>query len=525
MDAKTPAIFLDLDNPLQSAKIFRERVRPYLIKQNGIWYDYAGTHYKEIEGATIKSAVQTWMASTFIPNEAGKLIPLVAQPYDIRHVVEMLENLPQVHKPAATYKSPCWLNDDTSNPRAIIPCLNGLLDIETRTLRPHTPDFFCVYCLGLEFKPYVRVPEAWLTFLDQTYNGRQHLIDALQEAFGSIISGDRSHEKIFYHIGRVRSGKGVVQTVSRHLVGEKNTVSFSFGGNESTLGDKHGLAGAESALLIQIPDISVGSRASRGACTRLKEISGGDPVPVRPLYARATTMILPGVIQGGSNGIPNFGTDADALAARLLFWDHRNHVEADKRDLTLKDPRKSKLLSVEALTGILNWSLTGLDRLNARGYFEEWQESRDIKRLMLRESNPIVAFLDAHCEWGAVTVETTVLHHVYRDYCAGQGIGYKIENHFGQALRLAAQNLGIVLDMHQPRTEGGRIREWSGVGLNAANLVEYHEHDPDAVEIAGGPSIETLATDARGRLIPRPWQPPEGERDYSHAFDDGGEDD
>jgi putative DNA primase/helicase len=278
-----PLTFLDLDQPLDIAQRFHAEVRPHLIQQNGIWYDYAGTHYKEIEGDTTKSAVQTWLGKAYVGKlmpdgamlpkltKAGDPVPLAPQPYDVKHVVDMLAGLPEVHKPASTYKSPSWLNDDDSDPRALLPCLNGLLDIETRELRPHTPDFFCTYCLALEYKPDVPVPPKWLEFLNQTFVGRQHLIDALQEAFGYMISGDRSHEKIFFHRGRVRSGKGVIQSVSRHLVGEANTVSFSFGGSESTLGDKHGLSGAENALLIQIPDISVGNRASKGACTRLKE--------------------------------------------------------------------------------------------------------------------------------------------------------------------------------------------------------------------------------------------------------------
>ncbi len=104
----------------------------------------------------------------------------------------------------------------------------------------------------------------WLEFLDQTFCKRQHLIDALQEEFGYIISGNRSHEVIFLHRGRTRSGKGTIQTVLRAVVGETNTVSFSLGGSESTLGDKHGLSGAENALLILIPDVSVGAKiASR----------------------------------------------------------------------------------------------------------------------------------------------------------------------------------------------------------------------------------------------------------------------
>ncbi len=484
-----PLIFLDLDHPLDIARRFRAEVRPTLIRQNGIWYDYTGTHYKEIEGATIKSAVQDYMGRAF----AGKLQldgktmlavrkddkpkPLGPQPYEVRQVVEMLES--EVHKPADTYRSPSWLDGRVDNPRGIIPCQNGLLNLETRERLDHTPNFFCTYCLPLNYDPKVPVPQKWLDVLNEIFAGRQHLVDGLQEVFGYLISGDRSRDKIIWHRGRPRGGKGLIFTVQRHLVGEKNTVSFSFGGSESTLGDKHGLAGAENALLIQIPDVSVGARlhGTSAACTRLKEISGGDPVPVRPLFAQATTMVLPGLPIIGSNGIPNFGGDADALATRFLGFPH-DVTFLGREDVTLRNPRKSPLLTVEALTGILNWSQAGLDRLDERGRFDEWPESFEIKRLMLRASNSIVEFIESECQLGTdLWVEKATLYHVYRDWCAAQGMDYKIDNHFSAELKRVALNLGTKLTDRRLWVVPGRPRDWVGIGLNEDNRPKYYERD------------------------------------------------
>jgi putative DNA primase/helicase len=537
-----PLLFLDLDHPLDVARRFRASVRPYLIRQNGIWHDYVGTHYRPIEDSTIRSAVQDYLGRAFVGKLAingetmqpvkkdDKPKALGPQPYDVRHVVEMLAQLPEVHKPAATYKSPSWLGVNDGDPRAILPCLNGLFDLDTRELRPHTPEFFCTYCLPLEYKPDVAVPKKWLDTLNEIFAGRQHLVDGLQEAFGYAISQDRSYEKIFYHRGVPRSGKGLIFTVLRHLVGESNTASFSFGGSESTLGDKHGLSGAENALLLQIPDITVGRHTGGhgAACTRLKEISGGDLVPIRPLFSKTEYMVLPGLLQCGSNGIPNFGHDADALAARLLFWPHDVSFKG-REDVTLKDRRKSPFLTVEALTGILNWAVAGLDRLNARGRFEEWPESFEIKRLMLRESNLIVAFIDSECELkSGVSVDKMTLWHAYRDWCAAQGMDFKIEHYFSGELQRAAINLGTVLKDRRAYTDDGkRPRDWIGIRLNADNRIKYYEHDQEMIDMLspdGLPTLRTLKTEARsGRKIPKSWSSPEDEREHASGFEPGGD--
>jgi len=543
-----PGLFLDLDHPIDVARRFRKTRRPNLIQQNGIWYDYTGTCYAEIEGATVKSAVQDYLAGAFVGamQRDGKTVtpanvrdnipkPLPVAPHDVRHVVESLAALPEVHRPADTYKSPSWLDGRDGDPRSLLPCRNGLFDLTTRELREHSPEFFCTYCLPLNYDPSVPVPQKWLDFLDQVFTGRQHLIDAMQEVFGYAISGDRSLEKIIYHRGVSGSGKGVIFRVAEQLVGEQNTEALSYGGSESTLGDKHGLAHVENALLLQISDISFGHHgpANKAASTRLKEIGGGDKVPVRPLYGQTVSMRLPGLLMLASNDIPNFGTNADALARRLLFFPHDVSFKADgTRDDTLKDPRKSPLLTVEALTGILNWSIAGLDRLKARGRFEEWPESFEIKRRMLRESNHVVAFMINECTTKpGRTVEKTTLHQVYRDWCAENDRDWKTEEHFSGHLQRAADMLGLTLtDRRGARAEdGSRPREWVGICLNAANRVKYYERDAELYADLIGLGIEptkagldAIKTEPKsGRPIPRTWSPNADERNHASDFEPG----
>ena len=76
------------------------------------------------------------------------------------------------------------------------------------------------------------------------------------------------------------------------------------------------------------------------------------------------------------------------------------------------------------------------------------------------------------------------------------------------------------------------MHEWVGIALNDANLVEYHLHcdwlgetmtAADMRESGEQPSLETLAKDATGRLIARPWSAPDGERLGYSKPDRGGD--
>ena len=60
---------------------------------------------------------------------------------------------------------PCWLDDrDITGP--VVATTNGLLDISTRTLHPHSPMFFNVTSVPFAYNSGAPKPQKWLDFLD-----------------------------------------------------------------------------------------------------------------------------------------------------------------------------------------------------------------------------------------------------------------------------------------------------------------------------------------------------------------------
>jgi putative DNA primase/helicase len=463
--AKGKILILDPKDPVKTAEKFKAAVRPNIVQQDLLWYDYVGTHYKPLEAATLYSDVQHYMIPAMVATEEG-LTAFKPTPYDVNNAIRALAGLKQVHLPTGTRKPPMWLDDTPSDPRRVLPCQNGLFDLEARKLLPHTPKFFCTYVLPMEYQPSVTAPAAWPKTLLEIFDGRQHLVDALQEAIGYTISGDRSQETIFFARGVKRGGKGFIVTVMSHLVGLENTASFSFG--DAGLGERHGLAEAPDKVLLIVPDATLSKRpGSLGlATTRLKSISGGDPVTIRPLFKPPYTVVLPGQWWFLCNIVPNFGADADAINGRGLYFPFDVSF-IGREDRTLKDPRRSPYLNKQALTGILNWAIEGLDRLQARGRFAEWPESLEIKREVLLASNPLVSFIDTDCELKTGTdVEKGLLYQVYLMHCEQHGIEPKTSHHFSTDIKNAAAEMGP----HCPRQARTRRRR-----LETQRL---HRHSP-----------------------------------------------
>jgi hypothetical protein len=79
-----------------------------------------------------------------------------------------------------------WLRGSSTasiNAREIVPLANGILDLATRELREHTPEFFFGHVLPFAFHPRAPKPVRWLRFLDSA---------SAPESANSRTSGSRN---------------------------------------------------------------------------------------------------------------------------------------------------------------------------------------------------------------------------------------------------------------------------------------------------------------------------------------------
>src|SRR5262249_42167407 len=104
----------------------------------------------------------------------------------------------------------------------VVACKNGLLDVASRTLLPHTPAFFNQTGVPFDYDPEAPEPMRWLCFLDDLWGKDAEQIKALQEWFGYILSGRLDLQKIFLLVGPTRAGKGVIARVLGELIGRDN---------------------------------------------------------------------------------------------------------------------------------------------------------------------------------------------------------------------------------------------------------------------------------------------------------------
>jgi putative DNA primase/helicase len=151
--------------------------------------------------------------------------------------------------------------------------------------------------------------------------------------------------------------------------------------------------------------------------------------------------------------------------------------------------RENPALTDELLAeapAIFNWALEGLDRLNARGYFENPQSGADAIQQMEDLSSPVAAFVRDCCLVGP-TYEVTVeaLWKAWKDWSlsANQTLGSK--DLFGRDLKAALPTIKRV----RPRDEGDhRQYAYVGVGLKSSDYI-----GPDPGPVGPGEAAPPLS--------------------------------
>ncbi len=282
---------------------------------------------------------------------------------------------------------------------------NGVLDLYTGTLLPHSPTYFTTNILPYAYNPSAVAPQ-WEGFLLQVFEGDQERVDLLQEWFGYMMSSSYAHHKVLLLLGPGRCGKGTIGRVLKNVVGGQN---FSGGSLKAFASD------AFMDSLLDIHVVFIGDAAKRvhrnhidDVIERIKSVSGDDEVIFARKYKSTLSTTLPSRITIAANQVPNLFDDSGALASRLMVLPFEVSF-LDREDIELTD----KLLS--EIEGIAAWSLRGLARLNARGKFIVPEISLMEAENIAQAYSPLEQFIEEACvlDSGEGILATVDLYDAY----------------------------------------------------------------------------------------------------------------
>lgn len=429
-----------------------------LTTYSGDMFQFKGTHYEDIEEATVRSHLYSFLDKCKKYDRKFNLIPFNPGPANVSGVLDAIKAA--THLPnTSSMRPPVWLDSygkDKPDASKLVSLQNGLFHTEENVLIPHSLGFFTLNSLPFAYDPTATCP-TWEQFLNDLWGDDPQSIQCLQEMFGYILSGDSSQQKFFNLIGPRRSGKGTINKVLVSLLGQHNTVAPQL----EELCDTFGLQPWIGKLLASFTDARAPERNRGAVVSQLLRIVGGDTVTVNRKNKEAWSGYLPTRIVIYSNEALQLTENSNALTGRMIVLKMSNSFYG-KEDTFLAD----KL--AKELPGIFNWAIQGQQNRLARdgGRFIQPDTGRELLELMEELGNPIGAFVADAMEYdleGYVRKEDAFL--CWKRWAVAKNTPPGSDLAFKRRFLAATQDHRVHAD--RLRLDGEQANIFRGIKLNA----------------------------------------------------------
>ena len=236
----------------------------------------------------------------------------------------------------------------------LINCPNGVVDLKTGELRPHSPQYLMTQMAGFRYDPGAP-RELWEQCIREWSEDRQDLCDYLQLIAGLSLTG-YPVEEVFILQGPTRNGKSTfVETlfaVFGSYAGVLDQSLLQVGRNNGEAASPQ-LASLRGARLVTVGDWDANARLSEAA---LKKFASADTITARPLYSEPIEFMPSHKILIRSNHVMTTDMADPAVARRMKLLPWTLRIPEGQVDHNLR----SRLLNQGE--GILAWCVDGAIR-------------------------------------------------------------------------------------------------------------------------------------------------------------------
>ncbi|MGV8050785.1 MAG: phage/plasmid primase, P4 family [Anaerolineaceae bacterium] len=346
-----------------------------------------------------------------------------------------------------------YTDRDLFNARHVINVKNGLLDLETLQLQPHSPDYLSTTQLDVLYNPAAKAPKIAKFLQEVAQSGDVTLIE---EIIGWLLWPDYHIHKAVMLVGPGRNGKGTFLRLIVALLGKKSISNV-------TLQDLVTDAYAKSDLYGKLVNIG-GDLPSKDLSdtSAFRNLTGGDDNRAQEKYRPAFSFRNKAKMLFSANVLPRSQDDTYAFYSRWILLEFLNRFVLD--DGTADPDLDEKLQTPEELSGLLNIALAGLKRLRANGWkFSYTKTVEDVEKMYKRNANPVFAFLMDECEAGGATdyIEKSVFFDKFNAYVKKHNLRPMSTTKFGELLKDQTE---IPVSTYRPWVDrGDRPMCWSGV--------------------------------------------------------------
>lgn len=315
-------------------------------------------------------------------------------------------------------------DDFTGASEDLICILNGVLNIKTRELKTHSPEYHFLAQLPIKYDPNAKGP-AIDAFLEDVTMKKAETIRLLEEIIGWCLMTNRYYmHKIVALVGSGRNGKTTFLNLLRVFLGANNCSSVEL---KDLCENRFATANLYGKLANICTELTSRSLWSTG---KLKSLTGEDSICGEHKFRDSFQFTNKAKMLFSTNELPKFTEDTLAIWSRFIIIDFPNQF-LDSNSKTDKNIL-AKLTSEAELSGLLNRALDGLDRLFKNGVFTSSITPEETREKYLDRSDPFYRFVNTCLTEGEHSdfISRTDMFNCYKGFCSSNNVAPPTQSKF-----------------------------------------------------------------------------------------------
>ena len=412
---------------------------------------FNSNHFLTVRGGERDETVYIYRNGVYSPDGEGYIKKECEKRMGI-HPLITRNKLSEIteHFKRSTFCTRDILNSDVN----IINIRNGLLNLQTRELKPHTPEFHSTVQIPVKYDNSKDCPHI-KKFLSEIHNPED--IPIIQEFFGYCLYTEYPVQKAFLQYGMGANGKTVEQELLKTLIGKSNCSNISW---QSLEDERFARSSLEGKLVNMFDDLQSRGIESTG---NFKMLTGSGTIGAEKKFKDNYSFVNFAKLIFSTNKPPRVSNeDSYAFWRRWVIISYPNQFTDE---LGNRDPNLIKKLTTDdELSGLLNYALDGLQRLLKNSKFSYSKTAEETQDEYLKASDPVYAFITDKCEidvQAEIAIET--LYDAYRIYSEESGMPVLRPMSFG---RLVLNQIQFHIKKNRVMTNGVRNNIYQGIKLN-----------------------------------------------------------
>lgn len=357
-----------------------------LVSYNTILYLFNGKHYEPLDQQTIGQAIY---------NMYLDLSPENYTPARAKSIADTLPYHPRVNRVTEMDNYDNYIN-----------LRNGVLDLNTRELIKHSPDFMFTACTNVDYDPDAITHPTFSKFMETLFtdndgNPDRDTINNIYQLGGYLIYPKIKMEKMFIFYGTGSNGKSfLMDHVFKKFFDRKFITSLSL----NAISDETDTA--REQLLWSRVNFATEQKANDIESDELKKVITGEDISIYRKYLSVINHEPKCKLVVAGNRFMRFKDTSEGTRRRLMIFNFKNRFEIDPiKYKAIDSPHKHRVFMAgikdemikginNELPAILNTFLNGLDILRANNWrFVESALNREVFDEYLNESDYLGSWL------------------------------------------------------------------------------------------------------------------------------------